>query len=214
MFVLCLVVMATQRAGTGADQFFFDLVITNRRQVIVDLARSIVPLGEFLPLMVLALLCTGSLLIRRVDPILAAIAPASMVVAGLLVWALKHLVDRVGPAAQLRRVVEPANSFPSGHAAISAAVLVAIGLVSTVEAGVPSRVRRGVFITCALLAAAVSWSTVALHMHWPTDALGGSALGAAVAATMCVGAQKGWLRAPISALRGSPDGTSPHGEAG
>ena len=206
LFVGCMVLVGSQRAGTGADRLLFDAVIENRGQFIVDLARFIVPLGGILPLTTLAALCAGSLLIRRADRLSAALVPMSLVVTGLVVSVLKDLVDRSGPAAQLRRVVEPSNAFPSGHAALSSSVLVAIGLVITADAQVPSRVRRGVFITCAVLAAAVSWSTVALHMHWPTDAIGGSALGAAVSCALCLAIQSPRLRDWFSARRSLSNG--------
>jgi membrane-associated phospholipid phosphatase len=201
LFVGCMVLVRSQRTGTGADRFLFDTVIENRGQFIVDLARFIVPLGGILPLAALSGLCAGSLLIRRTDRLSAALAPMSLLVTGLVTSVLKDLVARSGPAAQLRRVIEPSNAFPSGHAALSSAVLVAIGLVITADAQVPTRIRRAVFITCAVLAGAVSWSTVALHMHWPTDAIGGSALGAAVACALCLALQSPRLRSWFSATR-------------
>lgn len=206
VFLACAVLVTSQRAGTGADRLLFDAVIDNRGQFIVDLARTAVSLGEILPLAALAALCAGSLLVRRADPWRAALAPISLLATGLAVSLLKTLIGRTGPAAQLRRVAEPSNAFPSGHAALSAAVLVAIGLVITADAQVPSSIRRGVFLICAVLAAAVSWGTVALHMHWPTDAIGGSALGAAVACVLCLGIQSPRLRDRRSARGGVSKG--------
>lgn len=206
IFAVSLLLAVTLRAGDGADRVLFDLVIDNRNQFIVDLARSIVPLGETVPVLVLAGLCAVSLQVRRVDLRLVALAPGAAVLTGILVWAMKSIVERHGPAVQLRGVAEPSNSFPSGHAALSAAVFVAIGLIITVDAGVPPNARRWVFMVCALLAAAVSWSTVALHMHWPTESISGSALGAAVASLLCIAAQSPRLRSPISARRGLSNG--------
>jgi membrane-associated phospholipid phosphatase len=84
-------------------------------------------------------------------------------------------------------------------------VLVAIGLVITAGAPISSRIRRGVFVICGLLAAAVSWSTVALHMHWPTDAIGGSALGAVVACAVFLGLHTPRFQAWFSARRSVAD---------
>ena len=205
LFLGCVVLVASQQAGSGVDRFAFDVVIDNRGQRIIDLARFTVSLGEILPLTALAALCGGALLIRRADPLKAALAPMALLVTGVLVAALKHVVARSGPSAQLRSVSEPSNAFPSGHAALSAGVLVAIGLVITADAQISTGVRRAVFVGCVLLAAVVSWSTVALHMHWPTDAIGGSALGAAVACVLCLCAQSPRLRALLSARRGVSD---------
>lgn len=185
VLAVCLGVALMDGSGGGPDRRLFGLVIDHRGQLLIDLARSVVALGEFLPLLVIATVCSGSLLIRRVAPLRSAIPPAAMLVAGVMVWVLKWVLDRPGPAQVVRRVVEPNGSFPSGHAALSTAVLVAVGLVITVDAGVPAGVRRAVFAACALLAGAVSWSTVVLHMHWPSDAIGGCALGAAVAVGLC-----------------------------
>jgi undecaprenyl-diphosphatase len=201
----CLVLVMTQRTGTGSDRYLFNLVIDNRGQFIVDLARFVVPLGEVLPLATLAALCAGSLLLRGIDPRRALLAPVSLLLTGVLAWILKNVVDRPGPSAQLRGVREHANAFPSGHAALSAAVLVAIGLVITADLPISSRIRRGSFMVCAFLAAAVSWSTVALHMHWPTDAIGGSALGAAVACALFLGLHAPRMQAWLSARRGVAD---------
>jgi membrane-associated phospholipid phosphatase len=201
----CLILVMTQRTGTGSDRYLFDLVIDNRGQFIVDLARFFVPLGEVLPLAALAALCAGSLFLRGSDLLQALLAPVSLLLTGMLVWILKHVIDRPGPSAQLRGFREIATAFPSGHAALSAAVLVAIGLVITADVPISSRIRRGSFMVCAFLAAAVSWSTVALHMHWPTDAIGGSALGAAVACALLLGLHTPRFQAWLSARRGVAD---------
>jgi undecaprenyl-diphosphatase len=113
--------------------------------------------------------------VRR--PLLAttAITAATVWSADLVVAVLKRVVDRDRPYVVLPEA-EPllrwdvSASFPSGHAATSAAGAVILGYLL-------GRRAWGV----AALAAAVAYSRVYIGVHYPLDVLVGAAIGAAVA---------------------------------
>jgi undecaprenyl-diphosphatase len=110
-------------------------------------------------------------------PLLATVAITAATVwsADLLAVLLKRIVDRdrpyvVLPEAEPLLRWDASASFPSGHAATSAAGAVILAyLIGSRAWGV------------AVLAAAVAFSRVYIGVHYPLDVLVGAALGAAVA---------------------------------
>jgi len=94
--------------------------------------------------------------------------------------ALKRLIDRPRPSADLVRVLEAADGlgFPSGHA-FSAMLLavVAAGVLARTMTGWKLRAAQAACILAALL---MGWSRVRLGAHWPGDVLGGWLWGAAL----------------------------------
>jgi len=106
---------------------------------------------------------------------------ALMVAAPLAEGAVKELIARPRPEGS-------ALGFPSGHATAAAAYFGAVAyLAGSLPRPLPVAVRL-----CALLAVvAVAVARVVLRAHWPSDALGGVALGLALAsaAAMLASAQ-------------------------
>lgn len=104
-----------------------------------------------------------------------AITAATVWSADLLAGVLKRIVDRDRPYVLLPEA-EPllrwdvSASFPSGHAATSAAGAVIVAYLMGRRAW-----------SLAFLAAAVSYSRVYIGVHYPLDVLVGAALGTAVA---------------------------------
>lgn len=101
---------------------------------------------------------------------------------------LKPLAGRIRPFAfrpDLPLLIPPPGdaSFPSGHTAAAFAVVFALK-----TAGSP------LWRPALALAAVTAFSRLYLYVHWPTDILGGAALGAAV----------GWAGARL-AKRGNPE---------
>ncbi|MEU7728747.1 phosphatase PAP2 family protein [Streptomyces sp. NPDC040724] len=126
------------------------------------------PVGALIPLTLLAVL-----LVRR------RWASAGYLLAGylggntLVVQGLKHLVDRPRPADPLVRVDH--GSFPSGHAATAALLVVTVGVLL-----VPAARRRAWWLGGAAFTLAMMWSRTWLHAHWLTDTVAGAAAGAGV----------------------------------
>ncbi|MFD9261663.1 phosphatase PAP2 family protein, partial [Streptomyces sp. NPDC059538] len=126
------------------------------------------PVGALLPLSLLVVL-----LVRRrwvaAGFLLAAHLGGNM----LVIQGLKHLVDRPRPAHPLVRVDH--GSFPSGHAATAALLVVLLGVIL-----VPTARRRAWWIGGTAFTLAMMWSRTWLHAHWLSDTVAGAAAGAGV----------------------------------
>ncbi len=94
-----------------------------------------------------------------------------MVAAPLLEGALKELIARPRPEGR-------AFGFPSGHATAAAAYF---GAVIYAAGDLPARARRGLRSAAATMIVLVALARVVLGAHWPSDTLGGIALGLACA---------------------------------
>ena len=93
------------------------------------------------------------------------------VLAPLIEGGAKLLVGRSRPEG-------PAYGFPSGHAAAAA---VYFGALWYAAADLPPRLRHAVRAAAVIAIALVALARVILRAHWPSDALGGIALGVACA---------------------------------
>ena len=102
----------------------------------------------------------------------------------LLLDGLKILVERPRPELEDHPVFTHSFSFPSGHAANTMTVFVAIALFA-----LPERHRRWSLPTAVFLAALVAATRPWLGVHWPTDIVGGWML-AALSIAAALWAQK------------------------
>jgi membrane-associated phospholipid phosphatase len=130
------------------------------------------------PLLTISRLANGSRLWFAIAAVLALRpglrrAAGEGVVAALLAaggtQVVNHVVDRPRPAPQPALVPRPDSpSFPSSHTAVGVAFTTAVA-------------RRSPRIATALvpLAATLAYGRIRLRVHWPTDVLGGAALGVA-----------------------------------
>lgn len=96
-----------------------------------------------------------------------------------VVTLVKMIVGRPRPPLLPHLVATPGASFPSGHAAGTAATYVVVALAFTVSSSVV--LRWWAIAAAGVLIAAVAASRVLLGVHYPTDVLGGAALGIAFA---------------------------------
>ena len=90
----------------------------------------------------------------------------------LLVEQLKDWVARPRPSLEPLWLIPQSLAFPSGHSANSVTAFAAVALVTT-----GSRWRWATTVSALVLSVMVGLSRVYLGVHWPTDVIGGWALG-------------------------------------
>jgi undecaprenyl-diphosphatase len=124
---------------------------------------------------------------------------AMMITAPLLEGAFKELIARPRPESE-------AFGFPSGHATAAAAYF---GALIYAAGDLPRAVRRPLRAGAAVMLALVALARVVLRAHWPSDALGGVALGLAGAiAAALISSSTARLRAG-STSRPAPSAGAP-----
>jgi undecaprenyl-diphosphatase len=107
-------------------------------------------------------------------------AITTITVGGLLGAGLKLVVDRARPHLPDPVALAPGEAFPSGHA-----LTVTLGagvIVLALLPMLPRWGRRPAWTVAAFLVVTVSFTRVALAVHWVSDVLGGIVLGMAVIA--------------------------------
>jgi undecaprenyl-diphosphatase len=170
-FVLFTVVLSGDPGPTPLDSEAFDLVGQLNSSVGVDIAKLVTDLGAF-PTVSGLVIGTCVLLAARRRPVelVALLAGFALVILG--VHLTKAGVDRARPDSPL--VSTNGSSFPSGHAAYSAA-WVAVALVFTRRLGLVSRAT--VVLGAVVISAAIGVSRVYLRAHFWSDVAGGWGLG-------------------------------------
>lgn len=141
--------------------------------------RDLTALGGFTTLTIITLFALMMLLVhgRRIQ---AGIFFAAVCGAQVLSEAVKHFVDRPRPDIIPQLDLTYSSSFPSGHAMM--APVVYLTLAALLAAGDPRRSSRALLLGgAAILVAAIGVSRVYLGVHWPSDVLGGWALGCTIA---------------------------------
>ncbi|CAM5664599.1 hypothetical protein GCM10010329_11710 [Streptomyces spiroverticillatus] len=118
----------------------------------------------------------------------------------LAIQGMKHIVDRPRPANPL--VTVDHGSFPSGHVATMAMVVVVIGVLC-----VPRAARRWWWPVAALLVLTMMWSRTWLHAHWLSDTAAGALAGAGTTLLLW------WVFAPLLAKDGRRKAPAPEAAA-
>ncbi len=146
-------------------------------------------LGDTLPRVV------GSLLVMLVlwwwQRRAAALFLAALMLSGTaLSTAIKVWIGRPRPHAVSHLDLVTSASFPSGHALVSTVFYLSVALLLAPGLRVQSA-RAALLGLAAVLAVGTGVSRLALGVHWPSDVLGGWALGAAWLC-LCFAAARRW----------------------
>src|SRR6478752_3617117 len=190
--VLGLADGASENNGlTAIDPIVWQWMVDHRTPAMTTLAIVVTEVGSTVSMTIIALVTIGYLLIkrRRGDAVLVAVVAAG---AGLLVRVGKATVGRERPPVEFRLVTETNESFPSGHALASAAI---IGVLLVVFVPmIHSTAWRATAISGGVLfVLAIGWSRVYLGVHWATDVLAGWLTGVAWL-LLCVTVREVWRR--------------------
>lgn len=141
-----------------------------------EMMRDFTALGSFAVLLTLTLTVTGFLVLtrkRHAAWMVLVSVTGGMLVSNLLKWGFARPRPDLVPHA----TVVYTQSFPSGHAMLSAAVYLTLGaLLARTQAR--KRVKAYLLAVAAALTLVVGISRVYLGVHWPTDILAGWAMGA------------------------------------
>jgi len=172
-------------------------MIDHRSPALTTVAIFVTNVGSTVAMTIIAGATIVYLLVKRRygDAALVAVVAAG---AGLLVRFGKATVGRERPPVEYRLVTETNESFPSGHALASAAIL---GVVLVVLLpSIHSRATRiAVLVGVVLFALAIGLSRIYLGVHWATDVIGGWVTGLAWLA-LCLTVRQVWRQ-----TRGRPE---------
>lgn len=145
--------------------------------------RDITSLGSTTVVISMAVMVAGYLAFTR-RPGTALLIAATIGGGLVLGWSLKQMYERPRPDLVPHGIEVHTVSFPSGHATLSAATYLMLGLVLARRE--PNRRRKTYILgAAATLVAAVGLSRVYLGVHWPTDVVAGWAVGAGWALLCC-----------------------------
>jgi len=142
-----------------------------------EVMRDLSGLGSTVVLTLFTAATAGYLLLVSAR-ITALLVLASTVSCAILISLLKAAFSRMRPDVSFADYAAWGMSFPSGHASMSAAVFLTLGVLT---ATTRSRLSERLYILAVAAATAllIGASRVALGVHWATDVLAGWAVGAA-----------------------------------
>jgi undecaprenyl-diphosphatase len=159
-------------------------------------------LGSVTVLLTVVIGACGYLLLRRraLEALLLALATGG----GLAIsQMLKTVFGRDRPPDAYRAVEVLNQSFPSGHAVLSAVVFLTLGAMLA-RAEESWRLRVYVLSVAILIAVLIGLTRIHLGVHWATDVLGGWCAGAAWAAACWL--LDRWIRLRVAG-RGTNEAT-------
>lgn len=191
-FAICALLLAGMLGGGNAlDAAMMDRAAAMRAESpqLTGFILGLTRLGSAPATLGLAAIAALSLALRRRFG--GAVLLASTVIATrLLVDLLKDVIERPRPPLDLLPIMPQSLAYPSAHAANSMTAFLAIALLAS-----PSAYRRAASAAAVILSLLVGLSRIWLGVHWPSDVIGGWALGLlAVGLAVAVGQRSGAVR--------------------
>ena len=180
---------------TAIDRPVWAWLINHRTATPIAVAKIITAVGSTVAMGVVAVVAVLLLAIRPATRGEAVLVAAVTAGGGLIVSVAKPIVGRVRPPEEFRLVTETNQSFPSGHAVASIAVLGVLAVVLTSR--VSTRSWRAVIrVALAVFVALIGISRLYLGVHWPTDIAGGWIAGLAWL-LLCLTIRTIWRTYPV-----------------
>ena len=181
---------------TAIDVPVWSWMVAHRTAWLTGFMTTVTRIGGTAGMTVLAVAAVAILMRHREnrgDGVLVAIVAIG---AGLLVAISKPLIGRTRPPSAFRLVVETNQSFPSGHALGSAAI---IGVITVVVLRRIGKVlaRAAILIGASALILLIGVSRLYLGVHWATDVIAGW-IGAAGWLLACLTIQSVWRRTHVA----------------
>ena len=172
--LLLLVALAAAMLLLGGPRSEIDrsLLFSAQQQALVPAARLVTRLGDWWAVL-LAAGATALWLALRGRWRAAAFLALLMLSERALVALLKGLFSRARPDPAGHLDAVHTMAFPSGHSANAMALALGLALIVA-----PPRWRRTCLALGLAYAAAVGLSRLVLGVHWPSDVVGGWAVGA------------------------------------
>jgi membrane-associated phospholipid phosphatase len=167
------------------------------------LARAMTVIGNEPIYALMAVAGVAALLWARHAPLAVLVALAAML--RMISTPLMDLVGRERPSAGLADVANQLSTpaFPSGHV-LGATLLFGV-LVYAVEIAVPrTTIKRWLQATLVSMIVLMGYARVELGEHWPTDVLGGWAIGALLLVFLF------WAHRAFAPVRNEPSLRSRH----
>ena len=154
------------------DRAIYQSLYVGSNPVLVPIARGLTALGE--PTILIAASFVVALILwlrghRHLPLVFIAITMFGRAVSELQ----KYWIARPRPDLETHLVIVKTSSFPSGHANSSMIFFLTLALVAS--AG--TRWQRAAVAAAIVLSLLVGVSRVMLGVHWPSDVIGGWALG-------------------------------------
>lgn len=172
-----------------------------------ELGRDLTALGGVAVIVLLTASVTAFFWLSSMRRAAAYVALASLG-AVLLSGVLKQAFDRPRPDLVPHNSHVYTSSFPSGHSTMAAAAYLTVGMVASQFAS-RRRLKALIIGVAMFVTVAVGVSRVYLGVHWPSDVLGGWAVGVAWALLCWCGGlwlqDRGMLEPQIEAKPAPPD---------
>lgn len=156
---------------TAVDRPMWSWFIGHRGAVLTAAAKTVTTVGNTAVMGAVAVVVVVALAWRRHrgEAALVAVVAAG---AALIVVVTKPIVGRLRPPEEFRLVTETNQSFPSGHAVASMAILGVLAIV-LIPRLAGHRWRVTATIAVVVFVALIGLSRLYLGVHWPTDVAGG-----------------------------------------
>ncbi len=167
--------VASKRNGSRIDRTIMKQVGRVRGPIATAIVKGITSVGSAPGAVAITIAAMG--LVRQRPRLMAQIAVGALGGVSAELW-IKRLFRRERPNLVPHLEHVSSTSFPSGHSMASSALYLTLAFV--LARGKRRRSQRvAAFATAGALASSIAATRVYLGVHWPTDVVGGLALGTA-----------------------------------